>query len=88
MGARYALTPDLQAFAMYSGADPMKFLYNNHMLQAAPGVRAISCTDCDKESLNLGFTWRLGSNMALNISGQDLLDMSFTATSFSYVVKQ
>lgn len=87
-GARYEVSPSISLFANFNGADPMKHMYNNHLLTMADqSIGAISCDDCATESFNAGALLKLGTNMALNIYGFDISDLSGTAGSLMYIVK-
>lgn len=87
-GARFNVSPSISLFANFNGADPMKHMYNNHLLSKADqSIGALTCQGCATESFNAGALVKLGSNMALNIYGFDINDLSGTAGSLVYVVK-
>lgn len=88
-GARYGITPTISLYANYNGADPMKHIYNNHLLAIADRTAGtVDCSNCAAESFNAGALVRFGSNMALNVYGFDLTDLSSSAASLMYIVKE
>jgi len=83
-GLRVSLTPSLQLFGVYNGVDPVKHMYNDHLLALVPA----ECVDCARENMAAGLSWRVGENIALNLYSYDITDLSIPAGSIYYVVKE
>ncbi len=86
-GLRKNITPSLSAYAMYRGADPVKFLYNNQFLGLVSLPGGAVCVDCDEQNTIAGLSYKPNENLSINIYGYDLADLSFPAGSLLYVIR-